>query len=249
MDAILIRSRYKVTHIQHAQEGYAALQAVDVESREKHEYQLNVYEGELIKPYVDCFDRLRHCEEYKGMLMDQGSLVAVFDLVEGTPIDQVFCKGAQVDWQTRMAFAQELFHLGLEISDYPPRIACAALLSDNLRLWPKEGRLAVRYQIRPMEEMNPREIALLTIDQVKKVLLKRFSSPKAEIDFLNSLQEQAFLTPAILYSHWSAAKPGIQADYEALYAKNALQRGLYLLFQNLLRWAKGLLKKKRRSKA
>lgn len=42
---MLIRSRYKVTHVQLAQEGYAALLAVDIESRDKREYLLNVYVG------------------------------------------------------------------------------------------------------------------------------------------------------------------------------------------------------------
>ena len=99
MDAILIRSRYKVTHIQHAQDQYAALMAVDLESRDKREYLLNVYEGQLVKTYVDSFDRLRHCPAYHGIFMDKGSLVAVFDAVDGAPIDQVFYKGAQVSWQ------------------------------------------------------------------------------------------------------------------------------------------------------
>src|SRR5699024_1021988 len=120
---------------------------------------------------------------YHGLFMDQGSLVALFDAVGGTPIDQVFFKGAEVTWQERVDAAQALFHLGLSISDYPPEIACAALLSENLRFWPKEGRLEVHYQVRPMEGMNQREEALLLLDQVKKVLLRRYASPKAEIRF------------------------------------------------------------------
>ncbi len=248
MDAILIRSRYKVTHIQYAQEAYAAMQAVDLENREKKEYLLNVYEGSLVKTYVDCFDRLRYCPAYHGMFMDKGSLVAVFDSVEGTPIDQVFYKGAQVDWKTRVDFAQALFHLGLSISDFPPEIACSALLSQNLRLWPREGRLAVNYQVRPMEGMNQREAAFLLIDQAKKILLRRFGSPKAEIQFLESLNTQTFVSPVALYSHWMEAKAAITVGYEALEAKVALQRFIYLVFMNLGMWAKGLLKKKRRQK-
>lgn len=249
MEAILIRSRYKVTHIQYAQEGYTALQAVDVESRDKREYLLNVYEGELVRRYVGCFDRLRHCPAFHGMFMDKGSLVAVFDLAEGTPIDQVFYKGAEVGWETRLAFAQALFHLGLSVSSYPPEIGCAALLSENLLLWPQEGQLAVRYQVRPMEGMNARELAFLTMDQAKKALLRRYASPKAEIRFLDSLEERVFPTPAALYGHWTAAKADILADYEKLYAKSGLQRGLYLFFQNLCRWARRLRKGKRGRKA
>lgn len=249
VDAILIRSRYKVTHIQYAQDQYAALQAVDLESREKREYLLNVYEGELVKSYVDSFDRLRHCAAYHGLFMDQGSLVALFDAVGGTPIDQVFFKGAEVTWQERVDAAQALFHLGLSISDYPPEIACAALLSENLRFWPKEGRLEVHYQVRPMEGMNQREEALLLLDQVKKVLLRRYASPKAEIRFLDSLEKQVFLTPVALYSHWSMAKEEIIADYEALEARSSLQRALYLFFQNVGRLAKRIWKGRKGRKA
>ena len=103
--------------------------------------------------------------------------------------------------------------------------------------------------MRPMEDMNPREEALLLMDQIKKVLLRRFSSPKAEIRFLDSLEEQAFLTPVALYSHWLRAKEGIIRDYEALEAKSSLQRALYLCFQNLGRWCKRLWKKRKGRKA
>ncbi len=245
VNPILIKSRYKVTHIQYAQEQYAALLAVDVESRDKEEYLLNVYEGDLVKLYVDRFDRLRHCQEYQGMFMDQGALVAAFRACGGTPVDQVFYKGAEIDWETRVAFAQELFHLGLCVSDYPPEIGCAIFLSENLRLWPKEKQLAVNYQIRPLKGMNQRELAYLVMDQVKKALLWRYSSPKAEIQFLESLESQVFPTAVALYSHWMEAKAGIVADYEKLYAKPGLQRALYLFFQNVLRWGKRIWKGKR----
>ncbi len=113
--------------------------AVDLESRDKREYLLNVYEGQLVKTYVDSFDRLRHCPAYHGMFMDKGSLVAVFDAVDGTPIDQVFYKGAQVEWQDAGglgagAVSSGVVHFGLSAGD-----RLRALLSENLRLWPKEG--------------------------------------------------------------------------------------------------------------
>ena len=246
MQAMLVRSRYKVTQILHAQEGYAAMQAVDVESRDKKEYLLNVYEGDFIKRYVDFYDRLRHCPAYKGLVIDQDSLVAVFDWVGGTPIDRVFYRGAKIGWEKRLVFAQQLFHLGLSMADYPPEIACAALLSENLRLWPEEERLAVRYQIEPLAEMNAREVALLLTDQAKKILLRRYDSPDAEIAFLESLEETAFQTPVELYRHWSSNRGEITVGYEALYAKGRLQRWLYLLFRNLLRGIKRLWKRRRK---
>ncbi len=244
MDAILIRSRYKVTFVPYACEGYAAMQAVDVESRDKREYLLNVYEDQWVRPYVAAYASLQHYSGFHGVFMDEGSLVAVFDAVGGTPIDQVFFRGAQLPWQTRLAFAQELFHLGLTLADQPPELACASLLSENLRLWPKEGRLAVSAQLRPMENMNQREAAFLVIDQVKKVLLRRFSSPKEEINFLDSLEEQTFPTPVALYAHWTQAAGKLREDYEQLYAKPALQRWLYLAFQNALRFVKRRWKRK-----
>lgn len=243
---MLIRSRYKVTHVQSAKKNYAALLAVDIEGRDKREYLLNVYEGELVKQYVGCFDQLRHCPEYRGIFMDQGSLVAVFDSVEGEPIDQVFYRGAAVDWKQRVSFADQLFHLGLCISDFPPEISCAALLSENLRIKTLEGRIVLRYQIEPLEGMNQREAALLLVDQARKILLRRFNSPDAEIVFLESLEEQVFLSPVELYRHWLQHRQAITDGYQALDAKVSLQRWLYLLFRNLVRGIRRLRKGKRR---
>ena len=242
----MIRSRYKVTHVRLAKENYAALLAVDIESRDKREYLLNVYEGDLVKRYVDCFDRLRHCPQYHGIFMDRGSLVAVFDEAEGEPIDQVVYRGASVSWQKRIAFADQLFHPGLSISDFPPEISCAALLSENLLFRPLEDRILPRYQVVPMEGMNPREAALLLADQAKKILLRRFASPDAEITFLESLEEQVFHTPVELYGHWLQHRPAIVQGYEALDAKVALQRWLYLVFRNLVRGVRRLRKGKGR---
>ena len=242
---MLIRSRYKVTHVQLAQEGYAALLAVDIESRDKREYLLNVYEGELVKRYVACFDQLRHCPQYHGMFMDRGSLVAVFDSVEGDPIDQVFYRGAAVEWKKRVLFADQLFHLGLCLSDFPPEISCAAFLSENLLLKPLEDRMVLRYQVAPMEGMNRREAALLLADQAKKILLRRFRSPDAEIAFLEGLEAQVFLSPVELYGDWLQHRQAITDGYQALEAKVPLQRGLYLLFRNLARGFRRLRKGKR----
>ena len=247
MEAMLIRSRYKVTYVQKAQEDYAALLAVDIESRDKKEYLLNVYEGELIKRYVGCFDQLKHCPEYQGMFMDQGSLVAVFDAAGGEPIDKVFYRGAKVEWQKRLSYADQLFHLGLCISDFPPEISCAALYSENLRIKPLEDRMVLQYQIQPTQGMNQREAAFLLIDQVKKILLRRFASPDAEVQFLESLDQQVFLSPVALYSHWLQHREAITAGYRALEGKVALQRWLYLIFRNLLRAFRRLRKGKRRA--
>lgn len=246
MEAILIKSRYKVTHVLHAEEDYAALMTVDVESRDKEEYLLNVYAGALIKQYVDVFDRLRHCPVYGGMFIDQGdSLVAAFRAQGGQPIDEVFFRGAKLDWQLRMDFAEALFHLALMISDYPPEVSCAAFLSHNLRMLVNERRVAVNYEVRPLPDMNARELVYLAIDQIKKVLLLRYDSPAEEVKFLETLDNNVFLTPVALYSHWQRNKKAIQADYEKLYGKSGLQRMLYLLVQNIWRFFRRARKKRR----
>ena len=242
---MLIKSRYKVTYVCYAEENYAALIATDVESRDKDEYLLNVYEGELIKRYIGIYDRLRHCPEYCYMFMYEDALIGVFKSHQGKSIDEVFYKGAVHEDSVRLAFAHSLFHMALTISDFPPELGCAALLSDNLRVMYNERRIAVNYAARPLAQMNAREMAFLTIDQVKKVLLRRYASPAAEIKFLDALENQVFLTPVALYSFWMQSRGEIKADYEKLAAKAGLSRMLYLFFQNLLRFGRRLTRKKR----
>ena len=246
MEGGIKKGRYRVTHILHTEKNYEAVSCVDVESREKTEYLINVYTGDAVRRYVNIFDSLRHCPAFHGMFLSEGALNAVFDLNCGQPIDEVFRRGENLNWEARLEYAQELFHLGLSISDYPPEIACAALLSENLRVFPEEGRLAVRYAVYPMEHANQREEAFLLMDQAKKILLRRFSSPKEEIRFLDLLEERSFASPVALYALWNEQKDAIKADYEKLYAKPSLGRALYLVFQNLGRLAKRLFKKKKR---
>lgn len=246
MEGGIKKARYRVTHTLYSEKDYEAVSCVDVESREKTEYLINVYTGDAVRRYVGCYDRLSHCPAFHGIFLSDGALNAVFDLCGGKPIDEVFRRGAELDWHVRMQFAQELFHIGLSISDYPPEIACAALLSENLRVFQEEARMAVRYMVRPMDGMNQREEAFLLIDQAKKILLRRFSPPKKEINFLDELEENAFASPVALYALWNERKDAISKDYEALYAKPSLARVLYLTFQNIGRAAKRLLKKKKR---
>lgn len=244
MEAILIKSKYKVTHILHAQEGYAAFQAVDIESREKNEYLLNVYEGELIRRYIDCFDRLRHCPHFVSMFMDGGSLVAAFTFEEGRKIDDVFFLGASHDWRTKLRFAGLVFHQALSISDFPPEISCAAMLSRNIVVWPKDQRLSVNYLVPPMEGMNERELLLLMTDQIKKIFLPCFSTPTAESAFLARLESGAFHTLAQTYSAWLEAEKSIAGEYEAIEKRGAISRTLYLLVINIKRWFKKAFRKR-----
>ncbi len=236
MDAILINFRYKVTHVLHAQADYAAVLAVDIESREKTQYLLNVYENDLRRQYVGCFAALKFCPEFVHMFISEGALVAVFNAVEGDDIDSVFYKGADIPWDERLRFAQMVMHLALSVSDYPAEIGCAALLSRNLLIFRSTGRIQANYAVLPLEGMNARELVFLLGDQIDKILLKRFSSADAEIEFVQTLKSGAYKSVPPLYSHWMEAQNEIKAQYERIYKKSALTRALYLVFLNIRRW-------------
>ncbi len=242
MESGMRKARYKVTHTLCSRPDHEAIVCVDVEDREKRECLINVYRAGAAARYVACFDSLRHCGEFRGMFLADGALNAVFALCGGKPIDEVFYRGADIAWQTRLRFAEELFHLGLAISDFPAEIACAAMLSENLRVFPEENRVGVNYVVAPVDWASQREAALLAADQAKKILLRRFSSPKEEIRFLDGLEAGAFQTPVALYAYWQANKSAIWQDYERLYAKPSLGRALYLFFQTIARWFKRKLK-------
>lgn len=244
MESFLIKERYKVTYVLYAQQDYAALQAVDIQSREKDAYLLNVYEGEYRKSYLRVFHDLRGCGQFREMFLWEDSLVAVFDYREGLAIDQVFFKGAQVDWRFRLEAAQALFHLALSVSACPPQISCAAMLSDNIHVFPTEGKLGVSYVVRPLEGMNQRELVLLLTDQIQKVLLHRWDSPPRERRFVRSLCRGTERSAAAVYGKWTAEAPAIRAEYEMIEKKAALARWLYLLFMNLRDWAEGRFKRK-----
>ena len=236
MESMLIREQYKVVHVLAAQENYAALEAVDIQDRENTTYLLNVYEGELLKPYLRCFHELRGCRAFREMFVWQGSLVAVFQYSHGMELDRVFYQGARVDWQTRMTVAHALFHQALAVWEYPSRVSCATLLSDNLSLVQEDQILAANYRILPMEEMDRREVVFLLSDQIKKVLLLRWDSPMEERRFVRELCSGEETSAVRAYGRWINAEPVICAAYEKMERMNRLSRWLHLLGVNLRDW-------------
>ncbi|MCD8335294.1 MAG: hypothetical protein LUC35_08180 [Clostridiales bacterium] len=232
MENLLVRERYKVIRVQEAGEDYAFLEAVDIQDREKQMCFLNVYEGSLLPVYLNCFDQMDDCEDFQGMFLQGDSLVVVFAYRSGTPIDQVFYRGAEHSWETRMAFAELVLHKALSLSLLPPEVSCAAMLSDNL-LIDLEGRVMTSWHITPMEGMNSRELAYLAIDQVKKILLARFASPVEELEFLAQLDSGAYKSITQVYALWRETKDSIRQAYEALDKKNAFRRWLALLWKTI----------------
>ena len=247
MKTLLIRERYKVICALYAEESYAALQAVDIQSREKKPCLLNVYEGAQLKRYIRCFHDLHNCDSYLEMFIWKESLVTVFEYRKGRSIDQVFFKGATVDWPFRLRAAQALFHQALSMAAFPPEISCAALLSDNIQVFPEEKGLWINYEIHPLEEMNERELVFLLTDQIQKVLPCRWDSPRRERRFVRELCTGSDHSVAAVYGKWVAAEPEIRAEYEQMESKGALSRALSLLWMNLGDWVKTHFGKKRRS--
>jgi len=235
VDAILIKSRYKVTQVLYACEDYAALLAVDLESRDKTEYLLNVYDGTHGRRYVGIFEQLRHCREYMEKFVSDGALTVVFTFKPATGIDDVFYKGAVNDWLTRVHYAQLLFHLALSVSDFPPEIACAAFLSRNLKVLPSDKQLAVNYVIPPMDDLNAREVIFLLSDQVRKVLTRRFCMSVLERKFLESLEANAFTSIIALYSEWQEVMKTITVEYERVYKMWLPRRLLHFAISRLRR--------------
>ena len=229
MNSFLIKEQYKVTQVLCTSQNYAAFQAVDITDREKHTVLLNAYEGELLKEYLHYYDKLKYCGDYKGMFISGETLITVFDFKHGTPIDKVFFKGAEVTAQDRLAFAQELFHLALSAADFPYEIGCCSFLSENLILNTADKTLAVNYLVRPLGELNERELIFLLTDQIKKVFLRRFTAARSETAFLERLEYGEFTSVVELYSSWLKAKEVIEEEYKMISEKTALARFIYLL--------------------
>ena len=68
------------------------------------------------------------------------------------------------------------------MANLPPEVSCAALLSDNLMVDVPERRVRVRYLLRPTEALEPRELALLAGDQVRKILLPGLRAPDTQLE-------------------------------------------------------------------
>jgi len=243
VDSILIKSQYKVTQVLYVQDQYAALLAVDIVSRDNNEYLLNVYEGNLGKHYADLYERLLHCPEYIGMFLSDGALVAVFRHKRASDIDEVFFKGAEIDWKTRLKYAQLLFHHALSVSDFPQEIGCAAFKSENLMILKKDMKLAVNYAVAPIEGANSREIIYMLSDNIRKVFARRFYMSNAELDFIEKLETGTYKSITVLYSAWQGVMAALTEEYEKVFNMNAFRRALYFTFKRL---GRALRKRKRR---
>ena len=236
MDALLVRERYKVVRVIDSREDYAFAEAVDILDRETGSCLLNLYEGPLLRRYLPCFDHLKGCAAFQAMFLEGESLVAVFRDCSGTPIDQVFYLGDDHSWRDRLYYAGQLCREVLNLSDLPAEAACALLLSENVLVDRLHRKIALRFHLVPMEEMNFREAAYLAGDQIRKILRPRLSSPREELEFLDELDRGSCLGPVQFYALWRSWEKRIRGAYEALEKKNFVRRWCSLLVGRLRRW-------------
>ena len=242
MESMLIRDRYKVIQVVRVQDDYAAVRAVDIQDRERPGRLINLYEGRLLHQYGPVYMNLdqRECPLFREFFLEGSTLAAVFDNTGGQPIDQVFFDGDKWKWRTRLEAAEALLHEALTLSNLPPEISCAALLSENVRPDPAEKKVELRFLVSPLEGMNGREAALLAGDQVKKILPRRWFSQPSELRFLDSLDRGEYRTLASLYAGWRAVREDIEKEYLKWEERNLIMKlltGAKRLFQILRRWA------------
>ena len=213
------------------QPGYALLEAVDITDRETPSCLLNLYEGELLHRYARiCTGITREdCPAFRGMFLERGTLVAAFDRSRGVAIDSLFYRGDSWKWEERMDCAELLLNKALSLANLPPEVGCAALFSDNLLFDPDNRKLEIRWMLRPLEEMNPRETALLAADQVKKILRPSPAAGPEEQQFLNELEAAAFPNVVALYGRWREAEKAMRKEREDFRRKSVVKKAFYIL--------------------
>lgn len=239
MDALLIRERYKVVRVLDARDNYAFIEAVDILDREQSTCLMNLYEGPQLRAYLPCYDRARSCASFLDMFLEGESLVTVFRDYQGKPIDQVFFRGDKHDWRTRLDYAGLLLHQALNMADLPVELSCAAMLSENVLVSEEDREIRLRFKVAPLEGMNPRELVYLTGDQLRKILLPRFNTPREQMDFLDEALGGKYVTIVQLYSLWREWKGRIQEAYEKLEKKNFISRLISLLIGRVKRMPAG----------
>ncbi len=231
METLLIRDRFKVVRVIALEQDYALIEAVDISERETPSCLLNLFEGRYLHRYAKICTGIRSedCPAFRGIFLEKGTLVAAFACSGGEEIDRLFYRGDSWSWRDRLEMAGLLMNKALSLANLPPEVACAALLSENLLFDMTNKRLNIRWKLQPLEEMNPREAALLAADQLKKILPQSLQAGKEEQRFLDELNAGEFRNVVSLYGRWREAERAIREEREKFEKTNLIRRALILL--------------------
>lgn len=242
-ETMLIRQRYKVVRVVEARQDYALLEAVDIAERETPNCLLNLYEGELFHRYGTVFSGItpRDCPGFRGVFIERGTLVAVFDDCRGQSIDVAFYRGDGWVWRDRMTFAELVLHQALVLANLPPEISCPAMMTQNLIVDVSDVRVRLRCAVQPMEGLNARELALLTGDQVRKIMPDSILATDAETSFQVDLDRGEYHSVVALYAAWRRVQPLILEQRKEFEEKSLFPKAWALL----RRFFKRHIKKKR----
>ena len=228
---MLIRQRYKVVRTIEAWQDYALLEAVDIAERETPDCLLNLYEGELLHRYGAMFSSVKaeECPGFRGAFMENGTLVAVFDDCRGESIDASFYRGDSWEWRDRLDFAELVLHRALVMANLPAELSCPAMMTDNLYVDAQERKVRLRFAVWPLEGVNARELALLTGDQIRKIMPDSLHATDTETAFQQSLDRGEHRSVVALYAAWRKARPLIEQEREEFEEKNFLSQAWTLL--------------------
>lgn len=231
METLLIRDRFKVVRVIALEPDYALIEAVDISDRETPSCLLNLFEGPYLHRYAKICTGIRSedCPAFRGMFLEKGTLVTAFACSSGEEIDRLFYRGDSWRWQDRLEMAGLLMNKVLSLANLPPEVGCAALLSENLLFDLTNKRVNIRWKLLPMAEMNPREMALMAGDQLKKILPRTLKAGKEEQRFLDELDAGLFRNVVSLYGRWREAASAIREEREKFEKSSLIRRGLILL--------------------
>ncbi len=235
MGPVVVRERYKVIRVTEAGDGYAFAEAVDISERETPARLLNVYEGRWLPVYARIFSNPVNCPDYCESFLTGERLVAVFRPRYGEPLDRVFYRGAGWGWEDRLHYADELMSLALSLADMPAEVSCAAMLPDNVLVDTDTRRISLLFRVRPMENMNARELVFLASGGVRKIFTPGFWQTDAEYAFCRELERGGYGSVVRLYAAWRRAEEEIRMECEQLRDKNRAEACLIFLRKNLKR--------------
>ncbi len=215
MEGTLIRERYKVVRVLLSEPEYTAVQAVDIQERQRPDCLLNLYEGETLRQcgrfYADL--RAEDCPGFRRVFMDgqNKKLAVVFESAQGEPFGTLLDRKKKLDREQRFAWIECLLHAALTLNNAPAEIAAAALRPENILVNERAGTLALRFVIPPprgtAEPVRAAEARAL------ELYPRKFCVTDAEYTLLDRMNAGSFGSLAELYGGWRKASEQIAEEY------------------------------------